>query len=399
MPVYTYEFRSNIYMIVVNDIRTRLFESLWDIPEGVTYNTYLLIDDKTVLFDGVKNVYSKALVDELRNLLKGRDLNYYVVHHGEPDHSGSFPDIIKEFPNVKVVTTDVGLKILKNLYNIDFNYILVSDYDELSVGKRKLVFIKVPWLHWPDTFVTYLPSDKVLFSCDIFGSYGVLTTSYWDKDYGDLHVSLSKRYFANIVSAYRSQVVKAIEKLSKYEVDVIAPSHGPLVSDIKKVVNLYLRWSKPEFESKVVIVYSSMYGNLEEAVKYVVKGVEEVGVKAVLMKVPETAITYVVRELMDAPAIIFGVPTYDANAFPYIGLIIDLMRIKRFEGRYVGILSSGLWAPTAESRITKALEDVKAVIEGRVSILGSVKDGDIPKLVELGRSLGIRANQLGSIKV
>jgi flavorubredoxin len=142
-----------------------------------------------------------------------------------------------------------------------------------------------------------------------------------------------------------------------------------------------------------------MYGNLEEAVKYVVKGVEEVGVKAVLMKVPETAITYVVRELMDAPAIIFGVPTYDANAFPYIGLIIDLMRIKRFEGRYVGILSSGLWAPTAESRITKALEDVKAVIEGRVSILGSVKDGDIPKLVELGRSLGIRANQLGSIKV
>lgn len=394
MPVTTYEFRRNTHLISVNDLRTRLFESLWDIPEGIAYNAYLIIDEKTVLIDGFKDLYSEALVEEVKKLLKGKELDYYVVHHGEPDHSGSFPYIIKNYPDVKVVTTDIGLKILKSLYGLSFNHLVVSDGYELTVGGRKLKFIHTPWLHWPDTFMTYLYDDKVLFSCDAFGSYGALTKGFWDRDYGDLYLRLSKRYFANIVSSYRSQVPKAVNKLSGYDVELIAPSHGPLVSNVGEAVKTYLRWSKPELERKVLIIYGSMYGNLEEAVKYVVKGVEEAGVEAVVMKVPETPITYVVMELFDSPAIVLGVPTYDGNAFPYINLVLDIMRIKKFEGRYVGILSSGLWAPVAESKVVKGLEELKAVIEGRVSILGRPKGEELKKLVELGVSLGKKATEL-----
>ncbi|MEM0362109.1 MAG: FprA family A-type flavoprotein [Sulfolobales archaeon] len=390
MPVSTYEFRENIYMISVNDIRTRLFESLWDIPEGISYNAYLIIDDKTVLVDGVKDYYSNTFLEEVRKLLGSRSLDYYVVHHGEPDHSGSFPSIIKEYPDVNVVSTDVGVKILKNLYDVDFKYLVVSDGYELSLGSRKLRFIHTPWLHWPDTFMTYLLDDKVLFTCDAFGSYGALTKGFWEEAYGDLLLSLRKRYFTNIVALYRSQVPKAIDKVAKYEVELIAPSHGPLISDVSSVIKTYLKWSKPEFERKVLIIYSSMYGNLEEAVKYVAEGVSEVNVDAVVMKVPDTPITYVVRELFDSPAIVFGVPTYDGGIFPHIELVLYLMKVKKFEGRYVGIVGSGLWASVVESKILKELEEVKAVIEGRVSILGRPKREDVSKLRELGRSLGRR---------
>ncbi|MCS7109019.1 MAG: FprA family A-type flavoprotein [Sulfolobales archaeon] len=396
MTINTYEFRKGIYMISVNDLRTRLFESLWDIPEGIAYNAYLIIDERTVLIDGVKGIYSEVLIGEVKKLLGGRGLDYYVVHHGEPDHSGSFPKLIKEYPNVKVITTEVGFKIIRSLYPVSFNHITVSDGYELIIGNRKLKFFQTPWLHWPDTFMTYLYGDKILFSGDAFGSYGALTNGLWDKDYGDLHLSLSKRYFANIVAAFRSHVPKAINKLSGYEIDLIAPAHGPLVGKVSDAVNTYLRWSKPELERKVLIIYGSMYGNLEEAVKHVAKGVEEVDVDAVVMKVPDTPITYLVRELFDSPAIVLGIPTYDGSAFPYISLVLNLMKIKRFEGRYVGIVSSGLWSAVAESKVMKDLDEVKATVDGKVSILGHPKGDDITKLVDLGRSLGRRAAEVVS---
>jgi len=383
-------------LLSANDLRTKLFESLWDIPEGISYNAYLLIDDRTVLVDGFKGMYADLLIDKVKELLGGRRLDYYIVHHGEPDHSGSFPYVVKEFPEVRVLTTDVGLKILRNLYDVSFNYDVVSDGYELKIGGRTLKFIHAPWLHWPDTYVTYLVEDKVLFSCDAFGSYGLLTAGYWDRDYGDIHMSLSKRYFANIVARYRGQVIKAIDKLSKYEVNVIAPAHGPLIGDVGSAIRRYLSWSKPVFDSKVVIIYSSMYGNLEEAIKYVVKGVEEVRAKAVLMKVPDTAITYVFEELLDAPSIALGVPTYDGNVFPYIKLVTHLMTTKMLDGRHIGIVSSGLWAPVVEAKLIKDLEEVKAVIEGKVSILGRAKESDKEKLIALGRSLGIKALELSS---
>ncbi len=394
MTITVYEFRKNAYMISVNDLRTKLFESLWDIPEGISYNSYLIIDDKTVLFDGVKNLYSEAFVKEVKKLLGGRSLDYYVVHHGEPDHSGSFPNIINEFPDVNVLTTEIGVKIIENLYDVNFKYLAVSDGYELSLGSRTLKFIHTPWLHWPDTFMTYLINDKVLFSCDAFGSYGALIRGYWDRDYEDVILNLMKRYFANIVSLYRSQIPKAVDKLSKYEFEVIAPSHGPLISKVGGSVKTYLRWSKPEFERKVLIIYSTMYGTLENVVSYVAKGVEESNVEAVLMKVPDTPITYVVEELFDSPVIVLGVPTYDGGVFPYIELVLHLMKIKKFEGRYVGIVSSGLWASAAESKVIKELEDVKAVVEGRVSVSGRPGREDIVKLTELGRSLGRRAAEV-----
>lgn len=394
--VNVYEFRKGIYMVSVNDVRTRLFESLWDIPEGISYNAYIVVDDKVVLFDGVKQVLAEGFISSVKEVLGSRGLDYYVVHHCEPDHSGSFQHVVREFPNVKVLVSGVGLKILSNLYDVSFNYQVVSDDLRVSLGSRELRFIQVPWLHWPDTFATYLLNDKVLFSCDAFGSYGALTSGFWEGDYPNTYVSLSKRYFANIVSAYRQHVLKAIEKLSKYEVDVIAPAHGPLISDVGGAVERYVRWSKPVFDRKVVIIYSSMYGNLDEAVKYVARGVEEEGVKAVVMKVPETAATYVISELLDAPAIAIGVPTYDAHAFPYVEFIINLMRVKNFSERYVGIVSSGLWGQAAESKVVKMLEELKAHVEDRVGIVGRVKGDDAMKLVNMGRKLGRRAAQLTS---
>ncbi len=391
MAVTPYELGKDIYMISVNDLRTRLFESLWDIPEGISYNSYLIVDDKVAILDGVSSHYSKPFVETVKKLLGGRSLDYYIVHHGEPDHSGSFPDIVREFPEVKVLTTEIGSKIIRNLYDVEFKHVVISDGYELSLGRHNLRFVHTPWLHWPDTFMTYLREDKILFSCDAFGAYGALTRGYWEEDYGDVIQSLRKRYFANIVASYRSQIPKAAEKLSKYEVRVIAPSHGPLIRDVGSVLNTYLKWSKPEFMDKVLIVYSTMYGNLGEAVKHVVEGVEMAGAKAVLMKVPETPITYVVEELFDSPAIALVTPTYDGGAFPYTELVLNLMKIKKFEGRYVGLVTSGLWAPVAESKIVKELEEVKAVVGGKVSLLGRPKRDDVEKLLELGKLLGRKA--------
>ena len=384
-----------IYWIGTNDRRTALFESIWPIPRGVSYNSYLILDEKVVLIDTVKDLSLGGYLERLKSLLgPNRTVDYLVVNHMEPDHSGAVPVLRQMFPEMQIVGNKKTAAFLKDLYGIEDGLHLVADGDELNLGTRSLRFFLTPMVHWPETMMTYESTDGVLFSGDAFGGFGALEGGVFDDEV-DVHYFEDEilRYFSNIVGKYAPMVQKAIEKLSGLEVKVVAATHGPIWrSNPGHIVKLYDCWSRHEAEPGVVVVFGSMYGNTETMAEAVARGLSDAGVTTIRVhNVSTSHVSYIIRDIWRYQGLVLGSPTYDASVFPPMDAVLRLLSTKRIANRHVGVFGSHGWAGGAVKTLTKFVEDTDLqLVEPVIDATFRGTADQIEQCHELGRNMAAR---------
>jgi len=384
-----------VYWVGVNDRRTALFESIWPIPRGVSYNSYLIMDEKVTLVDTIKDLSLNGYLRRLTHLLgSSRKIDYLVINHVEPDHSGAVPMLRQIFPAMQIVGNKKTAAFLEKLYGITEGVHLVADGDELSLGKRKLRFFMTPMVHWPETMMTYEPTDGILFSGDAFGGFGTLAGGIFDDEV-DIHYFEDEilRYFSNIVGKYAPMVQKAIQKLAALDVRIVAATHGPIWrSHPGHIIDLYDRWSRYEADPGVVVAFGSMYGNTETMAEAVARGLSDAGVKVVRMhNVSISHLSYIIRDIWRYRGLVLGSPTYDACVFPPMESLLRLLGTKRIAGRQVGVFGSHGWAGGAVKTLTEfvadsGLELVEPVIDA--TFHGTADQ--IEQCHELGRNMAVR---------
>lgn len=335
-----------IYWIGVNDRRKQLFENIWPIPNGVSYNCYLINDEKTALLDTVEMGTDSQFMTWVEELLGGRDLDYLIINHMELDHSGEIGDIVRRWPNVQIVGNSKTFKILEGYYGIKENLVEMCDGAELDLGHHKLKFVHTPWVHWPETMVTLDMTEGVLFSADAFGTFGTLDGAIFDDQMDvNKYEDEMRRYYSNIVGKYSNMVQKAFAKLPVADVKIICPLHGPIWrQDPMKVINLYDKWSKYEAEEGVVLIYASMYGNTQHAADYIAMKLAQEGVKNIKVHdVSKTHISYLISDIWKYKGVILGSCAYNTNMFPLMENLTREIEHMGVKNKALGLFGSYSW--------------------------------------------------------
>ncbi len=353
--------KENLYYVGVNDRNKALFENLWPLPYGVSYNSYLLIDGKTVLFDTVDICYSDIFLQKIEQILNGKQLDYLVINHMEPDHSGSVGLLRNKYPAVQIIGNARTLDMLKGYYGIEEGVIAVKDEETLSLGKHNLRFYLTPMIHWPETMMTYEIAEGLLFSGDAFGTFGALDGGVMDSQlrpekYWDEMV----RYYSNIVGKFGNPVQKALTKLANLPVHAICSTHGPVWTEktnIHKIMESYDRMSRYEAENGVVIAYGSMYGHTEQMAEAIARELALQGIKdIVLHNVSVTHPSFIIRDIFKYKGLIIGSPTYNNQLFPAVESLISKIEGREIKGRYLGYFGSFTWAGAAVKRLAAFAE-------------------------------------------
>ena len=377
----------NIYLLRLSDDETRFFEGLWSIPEGVTYNAYLAtLPESVVLFDGWKTQYSDLFVDTVLRVVDVKDVKYVVVHHMEPDHSGSLLRVLRSNNEVMVLGHPLVAGLIESFYGLKPRFKPINDGDAVDLGVGYVLrFYHTPWLHWPDTVVSYLENENVLFTCDIFGSYGIPTAVFYE-DLPEREKSAFKwytqKYFANIIGKYADWVPRNLSKLLglNLKINVVATGHGPLYRGVGYIADYYMYLgSKSTRRGKVVVLYTSMYRFVEKAVEIVVNELEKRGINPSVYKYTDTyrdQESDIVGDVYDAEGIILATATYDADVFPITKYLVELLLAKVPRGKKVLILASYGWGPVAGKKLEKVFK------EGGFSPVGVVEFRGSPAMDE-----------------
>lgn len=338
----------DVLWLGVNDHDTDLFEAIWPLPQGVCYNSYLVVDEKITLIDTVKGNYFGQFLEKIKRALpKGRSIDYLVVNHMEPDHSGSLKVLLELHPEMQIIGNKKTADLLNNFYGITSNVRVVADSDTLDTGKHTLQFFTTPMVHWPESMVTYDHTDRVLFSSDIFGGFGVLNGGIFDDEVNLAHFEDEiLRYFSNIVGKYSTMAQKAIRRLDDIEIAVIAPAHGPVFrKNPKYIVDLYDKWSRYEGEEGAVVAYASMYRNTEKMAEAVARSLAVEGICCVrLHNVSKTHLSYLIRDTWRYKAVVLGSCTYNAKLFPLMDLFVRHLDHRMMQHRILGIFGSYSWS-------------------------------------------------------
>jgi anaerobic nitric oxide reductase flavorubredoxin len=396
----------NIYWVGANDTEISLFEELWDIPEGVSYNSYLVKGlEKTALIDSVNESKAQEHFQKISQITDISKIDYLIINHMEPDHTSAIPQLLKMAPNIKVVYTPIAQSIFKKFYKTDPPALLTRGDDMLiSLGDKTLRFIQTPWLHWPETMSTYLIEDKILFCCDAFGAFQTLPQNVIlesDTVSADFY-AFSKKYFASVFNAQRDWVLKAIDKISKLalEVNVLAPSHGPVFNQTaEQKLAEWRNWSSSAYKKTVVVVYGSMYGLTAKCLDAVSKGVMEAGGSIQAFNLSEDKVVDALAALVDAPALIIGSSTYEHEVFPKVADFINMLRVKKFSNRLAGTFGSFGWSGEATRKIASDLTALGFELAGPpVPVYGSPTEEDLAKVQQLSKAAAEKAFQKYAIK-
>ena len=355
------EIKKDLFYVGVNDRTKVLFEGHWPLPEGVSYNSYLLRDDKSVLFDTVDICYSDVFLQKLEKALDGKKLDYLVINHMEPDHSGSIGLLRIKYPDVQIIGNARTLDMIKGYYGVEDGVIAIKDGDELSVGAHNLKFYLTPMVHWPETMMTYETSCGILFAGDAFGTFGTLDGGVVDAQLNpDRYWDEMIRYYSNIVGKYGSPVQKALAKLGNLELNIICSTHGPVWTEkenIQKVVALYDKLSRYEGDKGVVIAYGSMYGHTELMAEAIAAELAASGIKnIVLHNVSKSDLSYVIRDIFKYKALIIGSPTYNNELFPQVEALVSKIQGRDMKNRVFAYFGSYTWAGAAVKRLAAFAE-------------------------------------------
>ena len=385
------EVRPDIYWIGVNDRTTDLFEGLWPITqEGVSYNTFLIDDEKKAIVDLTKALKTDEFFDQIDQIADVAQLDYAVINHIEPDHSGVLRTLRRVAPDVTILGTEKTRAMLESFYGITGGVQVVQDGDTLSLGRHTLRFFSTPFVHWPETMMTYETAEQILFSCDAFGSYGALRGSLFDDECCDLEFYKQEalRYYANIVALFSGPVLKAIAKLADVPISIIAPSHGLIWrGNPQLIVDLYRRWAEyatGPTEAGVTLIYGSMYGNTEKMMNAVAQGISRAGVPLTIFDAAHTHVSYILPSLWTQRGVMVGAPTYEGSLFPPVAQALESAAHKRIRNKKVARFGSYGWSGGAQRHFERIIEPLKWEVMDTFEFVGGPTEADLRHGEEFG---------------
>jgi flavorubredoxin len=380
------KLKANIYWVGAVDWDRRLFDELIPLPDGTSYNAYLIKGtEKTALIDTVDPTMAGVLTNNL-NKLDFKTVDYVIANHAEQDHSGTLPQILKMYPNAKVMATPKCKSLLIDLLLIPESKIMtVEDRETLSLGDKTLEFIHAPWVHWPETMLTYLRDDRILFTCDLFGSH-LATSDLYVTDEATVYEA-AKRYYAEIMMPFRTVIQKNLEKIKDLQTDVIAPSHGPIYDKPEFILEAYRDWVYSPPKNIVVLPYISMHGSTEKMVEYFVDALVERGITVEQFNLAKTDIGKLAMALVDAATIVVGSPTVLAGPHPNVVYAVYLVNALRPKLRLASIIGSYGWGSRMVEQIKGMLSNLKVELIEPVVIKGFPKEKDFRALDRLANEL------------
>ncbi|AWI04831.1 FprA family A-type flavoprotein [Clostridium drakei] len=385
----------DLYWVGGNDHRLALFENVHPIPRGVSYNSYVLLDEKTVLFDTADWSICRQFIENIKGVLGNRTLDYMVINHMEPDHAACIEEIVLRYPDVKIICTEKAFMFMHQFdFDIDDNVIQVKEGDTMSFGKHNVVFVSAPMVHWPEAMVTYDTTNGVLFSADAFGSFGALDGKLFndemnfDRDW----IDDARRYYTNIVGKYGPQVQALLKKASSIEIKTICPLHGPVWrNDLGYFLGKYDKWSRYEPEEKgVMIVYGTMYGNTEAAATDLATRLVEKGMTNVVMyDVSKTHVSYLISETFKYSHVVLASVTYNLKIYPpMLNYIMD-MKALNLQKRTFALIENGTWAPQSAKLMHELLDEMKdmTILDGEMTVNSALKEKDVDSMDGLADSI------------
>lgn len=386
----------DLYWIGGSDRRLALFENVYPIPRGVSYNSYVLLDEKTVLLDTVDASISGLFFENLEYVLNGRTLDYLIVNHMEPDHCAVIGDVVRRYPDVKLVCNAKTVPMLKQFFNfpVEDRTVIVKEMDTLCTGKHTFAFVMAPMVHWPEAMVSYDTVDKILFSADGFGTFGAINGNLFadevnfERDWLDD----ARRYFINIVGKYGVQVQNLLKKAATLEIKMICPLHGPVWREnLGWFIEKYDTWSsyKPE-DQAVMIAYASIYGNTENAAEILASKLADKGVKNIAMyDVSVTDPSVIVSESFRCSHLVFAAPSYNGGIFTKMETVLSELKAHSLQNRTVAIMENGTWAPVAGRQMREIFAGMKNIelLEKSVTIRSAVKEAQEASLEALAEKI------------
>ena len=378
---------NDIKYIGVNDHQVDLFEGQYDVPNGMAYNSYAILDEKVAIMDTVDKHFTGEWLSNLTDTLAGRKPDYLIVQHMEPDHSASIDVFLNTYPEATVVASSKAFAMMKNFFGTDYadRRIVVGEGDTLSLGKHVLTFVTAPMVHWPEVIVTYDAYDKVLFSADGFGKFGALDV---EEDWA----CEARRYYIGIVGKYGPQVQALLKKAAGLDISVICPLHGPVLTEnLSYYINLYDIWSSYGVESEgIMIAYTSVYGNTKAAVELLDAELEAKGCpKVVVNDLARCDMAEAVEDAFRYGKLVLATTTYNGDVFPFMKEFINHLTERNYQNRTIGMMENGSWAPTAAKVMTKMLEGSKNLTftENNVKILSAINDASRAQISALAEEL------------
>lgn len=379
----TQNITRDLIWIGASDRRLALFENVYPIPNGISYNSYLLRDDKTVLFDTVDAAVRHRFFENLQYALGGRKLDYVVIHHMEPDHCAELASLLQMYPDVTVVCNAQTKKMIEQFFELNLpaeKYLLIKEGDTLNSGKHTLHFIAAPMVHWPEVMMTYDETDKILFSADAFGTFEALNGNLFADEvpFESTHLYEARRYYTNIVGKYGQQVQNVLKKAGALDIAMICPLHGFIWrKDLGYILGKYAKWSAYEPEDKeVVIAYGSIYGNTANAAEILATKLAQKGVQNVrVYDVSVTHPSYIVSEAFRAAALVFAAPTYDGGIFVNMDNLLRDLTAHNIQNRTVALIDNGTWAPMAGKQMADEITKWKncTILEPKISLKSALK--------------------------
>lgn len=354
----------NIYYIGVNDRETYLFENLWPLDKGVSYNSYLINDEKIAIIDTVKNTKIGDFIEKIQSQIGDKTIDYLIINHMEPDHSGAIKEITEKYPNITIVGNKKTFDILESFYGKMENYHVVDDGDILNLGSHQLKFYLTPMVHWPETMMTYEIKNKVIFTGDAFGGFGTLDGGIFDDEVNlEFYTDEIRRYYSNIVGKYGAMVQKALKKLKDETVDikVVAPTHGPVWrSNPDTIIKYYDLWSRGEAEEGVVIVYGSMYGNTQKMADHIARQLSTKGIKNIrIYDASKTHVSYIISDIWRFKGLILGSCAYNTGLFPSMETVVHKIENSQLKNRYLGIFGTSTWSGGGVSNLSLFAQKMK----------------------------------------
>lgn len=384
-----------------SDRRLSRFENLFPIPKGVSYNSYVLLDEKTVLFDTADESISRQYIENVVHALNGRPLDYMVVQHMEPDHCAMIDDMLRRYPEAKMVCSAKAVGMFAQFYGTDVaaRALVVKEGDKLSTGEHTLHFVMAPMVHWPEVMVTYDEKDKILFSADAFGTFGALAGNIFNDEitFDTVWMNDTRRYYTNIVGKYGVQVQALLKKAASLDIEMICPLHGPIWrKDLGLLLEKYQKWSTYEPEDKtVMIAYATMYGNTENAANVLAGMLADKGVKNIAMyDVSETDVSELVAESFRCSHLVLAAPTYNSRIQPKMEAYLSDIKALNLQNRTVAVIDNGTWAATAGKQMIGMLEGMKnmTILENTISIKSALAENQLGALEALADELAKQVN-------
>lgn len=394
-----YNFRKvndDLYWLGASDRRLELFENVYPLPAGMSYNNYVLMDEKTCLLDGIDDAVTRQFFENLEHVLNGRNLDYMVVHHMEPDHCSAIPELVAKYPEMKIVASMQAFKMMQQFYGLETESraIVVKEGSALNLGKHELKFIAAPMVHWPEVMMSIDTVTGTLFTADAFGAFGAMSGNIfadevdWERDWSDE----ARRYYVNIVGKYGPQVSAVLKKAAALDIKMICPLHGHIWREnFNMILDRYAKWASYTPEKKsVAIFYGSVYGNTANAADILAVKLVELGVRGVrVFDSSKTDTSELVSRAFEYEALVFASATYNAEIFDKMSYLFDDMKNHNLQNRIVGLMENGSWAPMAANLMKKRLETMKnmTVVEPVVTIKSGVTEENVESITQLAKAL------------